>query len=658
MHKTIADKFLLAYLLLVLTLAFTRIAKTSSKYKLNKGFAPTFTALIGVFLVALSIRTWSCSVGWTGPSWLAIGFAPVSLRFDTLSAFFLLLLGCASTCSALFSSRYLTHLAGRVNARVYWSALNLFVLGMALVLLSANAIVFLSAWELMSLSSAVLVLSEHQRHKAQRACFIYLVATRVATVFLTAGFLLMFRLSHSFEFSSWTFSTPQTWLPAGLILAGLIIKAGLWPFHLWLPHAHPEAPSPVSALMSGVMVKIAVYATIRLFVLGHLNCQPIAYALFALSAVSAFGGVLFAINQRELKRLLAYSTVENIGIIFLALALSIWARNSAMDTIAQIALLAALLHSFGHGLIKSLLFLCAGSVDYAAHTREFAMLGGLNKRMPITGATFIVGSAAICALPPFNGFASKWCLYQALLQSSFSLPSIMDRAICLAAIGILSAVGALAIACFAKAIAVAFLGNPRSNHASRAHEAANSMTAPQIVLSISCLAMGVFVSFLVEPLSPILSVVGSNQPLDVFASIPLWQVALIMTSLLVLIYVFVLRRAPTPFGTWDCGFGKTSIKNQVTADSFAQPIARIFTPVLKYHVTVDISGRDRRHFPEKIVVEPSMVSLLETRLYRPAAQSLDRLSQSVAKLQAGSIHLYLTYVCIALAVLIALGTKL
>lgn len=626
--------------------------------KAGQRISPALMLLEGVLLTAAALCSWYQVITLSVPKMLAIGWIPVALHCDTLSAFFILLLGLVCVCCAVFSSRYVQHLADNINTRLYWSALFSFILGMVLVVLSANAVTFLVAWELMSLSSAVLVVSDYKKHKAQRAAFIYVVATRIATVFLTAGFLLLFSQFRDLSLASWTFTDQRSWLPAGLILTGLIIKAGIWPFHIWLPHAHPEAPSPVSALMSGVMVKIAVYAALRLFVCGHLNCAFIVYTLFFLSAVSAFWGVLFAINQRELKRLLAYSTVENVGLIFLSLALCLWARNVGMTAISQLALLSVLLQTFGHGLFKTLLFLCAGSVDYAAHSRELAMLGGLNKRMPVTGITFIVGSAAVCALPPLNGFASKWCLYQGLLKSSFTMPLVFDRAICLGTIGVLSAVGALAVACFAKAIGVAFLGSPRSHYATNAHEVPASMYLPQILLAAACLLMGLCVQWLVQPLAPILGTIDPHLPPDVFASIPLGQVGIVLSVSLLVIYVLVLHRKPKPFITWDCGFGKSSSKSQVTADSFAQPIARIFTPVLQYHLTVDISGHDRRHFPERIVVEPNMVSLLETRVYGPAAHFVDKLSKLVVKLQAGSIHLYLTYVCVALILLIALGTLL
>lgn len=612
-----------------------------------------------ILLCAGGMFCWSKTIALVLPPWLALGWLPIDLRCDTLSAFFLTVLGVVSAACALFSGQYIAHLSDRISARLYWSCLFLFMLGMVLVLLAANAPTFLVAWELMSLSSAVLVASEYQKQKAQSSAFIYLVATRVASVFLTAGFLLMFAGFHDISFSSWTFSARSTWFAATLILLGLIIKAGIWPFHIWLAYAHPEAPSPISALMSGVMIKLPVYAALRFFLFGNLTCPWLPYVLLALSAVSAFWGVLFALNQRELKRLLAYSSVENISLIFISLSLALLGKNAQSALIGQIALIAVLMHVCFHALFKSLLFLGAGSVDFSSHTRDLSKLGGLGKRMPTTFATFVIGSAAICALPPLNGFASKWSIYQALLHCAFGLPDLFSRAICVALIGVLGGIGALAVASFVKALGVTFLGKPRSAQASVAHEVPPSMQLPQIALAAACILSGIFAPFLVTLLNPISISAGFGRAPDtVFQSIPLAQLAVVSASLVAVIYVLVFRRPPDRFETWDCGFGTTTLRSQVSADSFAQPIARIFTPVLQYHLTIDISGHDRRHFPEKIVVEPSMVSLLETRIYGPLAWLINKCSQLVAKLQTGSIHLYLSYMCVALIVLLALGARL
>lgn len=650
---------LLSFLMLTTGLVVTVLIILGLWLNPNHRLCSGLLFIIGLLCGLGSILWWHSPAEWQAPASIAIGLVPVALKVDTLALFFLLLLGILCVCCAIYSPKYLERLNDKINTRVYWIALFTFVMGMAGVILSANAPVFLVAWEIMSLSSAVLVVSEYRQRKAQHAAFIYLVATRLATVFLAAGFLLMYAGFNDWSFASWQFSTPKTWIAATCILLGLIIKAGCWPFHIWLPHAHPEAPAPVSALMSGLMVKIAIYAIIRLFILGNLDCQPLVYALFILSCISTFWGILFAINQPDLKRLLAYSTVENVGLILAGLALCIWAKRHGLPQVAQMALLASLLHTFGHALFKSLLFLCAGSVDYAVDSHKFAFLGGLTKNMPITGITFIVGSAAICALPPFNGFASKWCLYQALLQASFSMPALTDRAICISAIGILSAVGALVIACFAKAIGVAFLGRPRGTHSKYAHEVPLSMRLPQIALSLACLGMGIATPLFVQPLRRLISTaVGGQLITSPFTPIPLWQIAAALAAIMAAIYVLVLHKRPLIYKTWDCGFGATPEHSQVAADSFAQPIAKIFAPILRYDVKINISGRDRRHFPEHISAEPSMVSLLETKIYSPVASMISHLSKDVAKLQGGSIHLYLLYLCIAMVVFVLAGTYL
>ncbi len=613
--------------------------------------------VLGSCCTALGVLGWIGSSSWVVP--FTVGPYAVETVTDRLSGVFLILLGTVTCCCALFSTDYLRHIKDKINARLYWCALFIFVGAMAAVLSAGNAVFFLIAWEMMSISSAALVMAEHKQHKAQRAAMIYLVATRIATAMLCGGFLFMFAQTGSWSFSAWHFNVPATWAAAAMILTGLCIKAGLWPFHIWLPYAHPEAPTPVSALMSGVMVKVAIYAAVRFFVMGDLNCQPMFYVLFVLATISAFWGVLFAISQDELKRLLAYSTVENIGLILLSLSLCLWAKNANYPAISELALTALILHCVGHGFFKTLLFLCVGSVDYAAHTRELAHLGGLAKHMPITSAAFILGSAAVCSLPPLNGFVSKWYLYQALFTSSMTMHSLFDRGLCLAAIAILGVVGALAIACFAKATGVAFLGKGRTRPAAEAKEAPVLMIASLLILAGACVVTGVAAPVLVSTLQPLLSP-GKvpSSALEILSTVPLLPIGLSISALTILIFVVVLGKSPRQYKTWDCGFGSISSRAQVAADSFAQPITRIFTPVFRYNVTIDISGKDKRHFPEKIHVEPSMVALLETKIYGPVGHSIDLLSIWLARLQAGSIHLYLLYVCISVVIFVLVGTQI
>ncbi len=335
-------------------------------------------------MFAAVASAWSSTICWSVPSPIYFGLAPWSCRLDPIASFFLLIVSFSGLVVALFSPGYIKHMEHQRNLSVYWSCLFLFVLSMAQVILAANAITFLIFWEIMALSSAFLVLSDSIKHSTQTAGLIYLAATRFSTAFLTGGFISLYFLFHSWNFADWTLVAPDTRLPMFLIFVGLCIKAGVWPFHIWLPYAHPEAPAPVSALMSGVMVKVSIYAMIRLLMESGAHGDLLGYICLTLGSLSAAWGVLFALMQRDLKRLLAYSTVENVGLILMAIAITILAKNAGLTVIATLAFSAALFHIVNHALFKGLLFLGAGAIDMRAHTRDLSALGGLGKKMPWT----------------------------------------------------------------------------------------------------------------------------------------------------------------------------------------------------------------------------------------------------------------------------------
>ena len=361
---------------------------------------------------------WPCDRTIIASGSIYLGLAPLAMRIDPLADVFLLVLAVVCCSTALFSPGYMKHLSARVNAGRYWTCVFLFVLSMALVVLAANALTFLVFWEVMALSSVVLVASDLLKHTSQRAALIYMGATRVSTVLLTAAFLWLHYLTGSWDLAHWNFGVLPIG-PALLVFIGLCIKSGIWPFHIWLPYAHPEAPSPVSALMSGVMVKVALYAMIRMLVHGQCNNPFISYLALFMGVVCALWGVLFGLMQQDLKRLLAYSTVENVGLILAGIGLTIFGRCFALQEVAVVALCASLLHVVNHGLSKSLLFISTGAVDSSVHTRDLGLLGGLGKRMPWTMACFLIGSLSICAIPPLNGFASKWLFYQSFSSCLF-----------------------------------------------------------------------------------------------------------------------------------------------------------------------------------------------------------------------------------------------
>ena len=597
------------------------------------------------------------------PFWL--GVTGASFRFDPLSAFFLLVIGVVTGPVALYLPAYMGHLRRRVDMRLFWAALSLLLLSMSLVALAANAVTFLVAWELMSLSSFVLVATDHQPHATRTAALVYLGATRIGTGLLAGGFLWAHALSGSWSFQDWRFTGAAALGPGLLILLGLGVKAGMWPFHLWLPAAHPAAPAPVSALMSGVMVKIAVCVMIRLLVLAPAFDHPaLGYVLLIIGAISAFWGVLFALLQHDLKRLLAYHTVENIGLILIALGGSVVASNLGLHVVAVIALGAALYHVLNHALFKSLLFLGAGAVDFCTHSRDLERLGGLGKRMPWTFGCFALGAAAICGLPPLNGFASEWMLYQASLRVAGSAISPLLRFGGLIMVGWIALVGALALACFTKAVGVVFEGRPRSQSAEYAREAPAGMLIAQGLLAAACVILGLAAPLVLRALQPITVALGASRSALTDAwTPPIGALALLL--LLVLGAGAAWFSSPgrqarsRSYVTWECGFGDLTPRMQVAATSFVQPIARMFGLMIRYDVQSRADGANPTLFPDEIRVEQRTEAVLETRVYGPALRWVNRAGGFLVRMQAGSIHLYLlTMFVTLLALLVIAGRRL
>ncbi len=592
-----------------------------------------------------------------------IGDAGFTFVIDPLSRWFLAIIGLIGIPVTLFSPGYLQHLRQRVSLGFVWAALALLMTSMAGVVLSANALVFLVAWEVMALSSFALVAADHEQRDIRRAAFVYLGATRAGTAFLMTGFLWVHHLTGSWSFADWGLSGATALAPALLILVGLATKAGCWPFHLWLPIAHPAAPAPVSAIMSGVMIKTAIYAMVRLFIVGnHIAVPAIGPILLILGAISAFWGVIFALLQHDLKRLLAYHSVENIGIILMGLGVSLLGTRYGIPFLAQLGLAAALFHTLNHAVFKSLLFLGTGAIDARTHLRNVEQLGGLIRRMPWTAAAFIVGSASICALPPLNGFASEWLLYQGFFNIARSGPTTGARFGGLLLMGWLALVGALAIACFVKAVGIVFLGVPRSPQAEKAHEAGPGMVGAQVLLAVLCAVLGVGATSVLIPLGKITALIGDSGSLDGVWTlpIPLLAVVLVLTIGAIAAWMQLLARTRPSrvFITWECGFGDLGPRTQYTASSFAQPIARIFGAIYGYGTQITVDDGKRGHFPQSVDAETTHEAYLETKVYMPFLQGVQRVaSVFLMRLQAGSVHQYLFYMAVVLGLLIWVGVR-
>ncbi|MBS1955441.1 MAG: hypothetical protein JST89_14755 [Cyanobacteria bacterium SZAS-4] len=614
--------------------------------------ASALLCLLSLSVMVWATITWGTELTYTPP--FLLGVFSLNFRCDDLARLFIFLFSAVTIAIAIFSPDYLQQY-NNIHKGQYWVSFFLLAVSLLLVVVSADAICFLVFWEIMALSSAALVASDHLQKKVRKAALIYLGATRIASAVLCAGFLWMHVLTNSWIFVNWDFSRPSTYWPAFLILTGLCIKAGIWPFHLWLPYAYSAAPSTSSAFMSGFMSKVAMLALVRILVMGHLNSPYVIWTAFVLGCITAFWGVLFALVQNNLKKLIAYSSIENLGLILICIAFSLNASSNKQVLIAHMALVAAIVHCLNHGLFKSLLFLGTGAIEKSAGRLDLEYLGGLAKQMPTTWICMTVACLAACALPPLNGFPGKWLLYQALFQNICVKGAILEKTASVLSICLLSAVGALILSALVKALAVAFLGKARSTNAAEASERSIAMSVALVFLASCCVLSGLFANAMLTSVGSALA--SSGLPtVRVEVSLPTSFIVITLIGTSLACYFLFLHPVKTrKYVTWDCGYGSLSPKAQVTADSFAQPSARIFRPLLRYHNLSKIDGADRRHFPERIHVETRIISILETKVYAPLLAMVNVSSRSIARLQAGSIHIYLLYVCSTLIILLLLG---
>ncbi len=611
--------------------------------------------LAAVFPVLLDGANRKLRAGWELP------YGSFYIGIDALSAFFLLPLFFVSLLAAIYGGEYLRAYNKDKRLGPAWFFFNLLIGSMALLVAARNGMLFLIAWEAMSLSSFFLVMFEADKPGTQAAGWKYLVATHLAAGCLMALFVLLGYSSGSLDWSGPLVLAPGA---AGavflLALAGFGSKAGIIPFHVWLPEAHPAAPSHVSALMSAVMIKMGVYGLLR--TLTFLGPPPVwwGFCLLAVGLVSGILGVLFALGQHDLKRLLAYHSVENIGIIFIGLGLGLLGISYGNTPLAVLGFAGGLLHVVNHALFKSLLFLGSGAVYQATGTRELDRLGGL--KMPITAALFLVGSAAICGLPLLNGFVSEFLLYLGAFKGvQLSPPGVILGA--LAALTGLALIGGLAAACFAKAFGVVFLGQPRSEHSAGARDPGWAMLFPMAVLAAACFGIGLGFFGLVDAMThPIVSVSGLSSlavaeqlagTKIIFAWIFKIGAAFLVTAGMIALgrRLLLSKRKVSHGVTWDCGYAQPTPRMQYTASSFAQPIVGFFSVFL----------RPKRHFAPLVDYFPKK-SFFHSELpdiflewYRSAFGAFDRLFSAWRWLQGGKLHFYVLFIALALIFLLVWG---
>lgn len=597
-----------------------------------------------------------------GLPWLGAHF-----RIDALSAFFLVLVNLGGVLAGLYGLGQSGH---EPAPRRVLPFVPLFLAGMNLVVLADDAFTFLLCWEVMSLASWALVMAHHHEPANRRAGHLYILMAGFGTAALLLAFGLLAGAGGGYGFGAMRAAEPGTAtaiLIMVLALVGTGSKAGLVPLHAWLPLAHPAAPSHVSALMSGVMTKVAVYGFIRIvFDLLDRPDWRFAMAVLVLGAASALFGVLTAILQRDLKRVLACSTIENIGFIFVGLGLALAFQANGMPLAAALAMTAALLHALNHSLFKTLLFFGAGAVLNATGSRDLDRLGGLLHRMPATGFLFLAGCVAIAALPPLNGFVSEWLTLQAILHSP-DLPQWGLKILLPAVGGLLAMAAALVAACFVRAFGIGFLGRPRSAEAAAAHECGRVTLAAMALPAVLCLLLGILPGFAIDALAPVPELLlGGRMPVQVqggwMSIVPLADSRSSYDGLLLFLFLaaaglasaFLLRRL-APGGVrraqaWGCGFADPVADAQYSAASFAQPLRRALgTSLLRAEEAVDMpppgDSRPARHVATWR--DPAW-----ELLYAPLQRGVGAIADRLNRFQFLTIRRYLGLVFLALVALL------
>ncbi|MEI7480850.1 MAG: proton-conducting transporter membrane subunit [Elusimicrobiota bacterium] len=608
-------------------------------------------ALIGL-ISTVKILLYPATETLSFPCSLPIG--SFALALDPLSAIFLLPVFILTAAAALYGLDYLKPMAGKKPLGAAWAMFNLLSAAMVLVLLSADAVPFLIGWEMMAAASFALVVFEHEKPQVRKAGLIYLVAGGSGALFLLFMFALLASPAGSLAFSSMV--RPGGALASAVFLFavfGFGLKAGFIPLHIWLPEAHPAAPSHVSAVMSGVMIKMGIYGLLRVLVILGAPEAWWGWLLIIIGSVSAVAGVLFALAQHDLKRLLAWSSIENVGIITMGIGLGVLGQARSVPLLAALGYGGALLHVINHAFFKGLLFMSAGAVLHSAGTLELENLGGLLKKMPFTAFFFFLGSAAACALPPLNGFTGEFLIYLGAFNSIG--PSSRAAFPALIVITSLAATGALAVAAFAKAGGSVFLGEPRENRFESLDDAGTMMKIAMSGLATLCALIGLCSPFLLKPLAAAITPLAVSYPLLDAGVNMLYVSAGALTLIALILCAWALRSAlsrglpPVPGVTWDCGYASLTARMQYGASAFTQPLTDFFQPLLRKARSYPAIAE---YFPGTASFSTEARAVFYNHLYSPVGAQIKRLAFRYTWLQHGRLQLYILYIVIALIALL------
>ncbi len=664
-------------LLLFLPVLLAPLLKNNQRVLINASFLTASAAS----LLGIVAGVWTVGGAFTNRIILAAGLPdlPFHLRLDPLAGFFITVICLMSFFISVYSLGYIKGYLGRRPVTSLVIFYNLFLAGMMMVVLADDALFFLISWEVMAAASYFLVMFEDERIENRRAAFLYMIMAHIGAIAILLSFGVMAGLTAGLGgFNGYTFDAmrqaqfPIGWATTAFLLAffGFAAKAGVVPLHVWLPEAHPVAPSNVSALMSGVMLKTAIYGIVRV-TFDLLGTFPWWWGAIVLifGLISAVMGVLYALMQHDLKRLLAYHSVENIGIILIGIGLSMIFTSFNFPMLASLALIAGLYHTMNHAVFKGLLFMGAGAVLHATNERNMEEMGGLIHRMPWTAALFLIGCVSISALPPFNGFVSEWLTFQAFLLSPALTSPLLKLLIPLGA-ALLALTGALAAACFVKAFGVTFLGHWRGHRMPHVHEADWFMRSGMILAAFTCLVLGVLPTFFIDWMNIIPEqLLGTKMGAGSGAFGWLWLApvarerasysgTIVFLGILVVVvaaYIILhvkpgaIQRVPI----WDCGFGKLNERMQYNSTAFAMPIRRIFG--FLFHIRERVKLTPAGAYP---AVPKRLHYYLRIRdrfwgwLYRPVVEFSFWMSRRVGRLQQGRIQAYLIYSFITIIVLL------
>jgi hydrogenase-4 component B len=581
-----------------------------------------------------------------------------------LGAWFLAVLGLVAIPVAVYSISYFDHAIPASRTAMVGAGFNVLLGSVETVFVAAGVVPFLLGWELMTLATAALVATEHEQAASRRAAYLYLVMSHVGTGCLVAGFLILASASGSMSFGAMLSGPPapgpMRHLLFVLFFLGFGVKAGIVPLHVWLPEAHPAAPSSVSALMSAVLITTGIYGLFRVcaFGLGTPDAGW-GFAFMAVGTLSAILGVLYALTQNDLKRLLAYSTIENAGIMLLGLGAGMTALAYGRGELAALGIAASLFHVLNHAVFKALLFLGAGGVAMATGTRLLEQFGGLLRRMPWTGLCFLIGAMAISGLPPLNGFASEWLTFQALLLGFSSVPDLTRLNFPFGG-ALLALTTALAAACFVKAFGIGFLALPRSQASAEANESPAVMLAPQLFLAATCLGLGLFPGLAIRTLEGVLmslpglalqaglapSTVALASGQGAFDHVtPVWLCAAVLGGVGVAALVARARLRPRRVPTWGCG-GELTARTEYTATAFSKPLMMIFRAIYRPTREVEALAEVSPYFPREVRYRATIEPTFELYVYEPLTRGVMRVANGMKLLQAGSLHAYLAYVLV------------